>query len=290
MKKHSYFVGLILLLLFVLVSACGGDKKPEAVQPPEPSQNEGKPAETNTPPEQPKESEKLPADEYKGGPVELTIQDRSSGLTEAEVEIMNQALQKKYPEIKITLVKGVIEEMIAAGSTPDLVMISNPNLYLYTDIEYPEDSTEMIKKLNIDLNRFEPSVVNEMHKLGDNKVLYGIPFGMNYSATIYNKNIFDKFGVDYPGDEITWTDYIEYAKRMTKKEDDVQYIGASPFTIANMLMQYGISNADEKDENAVFTSDGHKHVYSMLQDWFSIPNYVNNDVFVYPHTDRKSVV
>lgn len=283
LKKRTLIVGAMLLLLLAIATACGGNGDPEAVTPPNETENQEKPPETQQP--EPESPALPPVDEYKGGPVELTIQDRSSGLTDEEVVIINEALQAKYPDIKITLVKGVIEEMIAANSTPDLVMISNPNLYLYTDIEYPEDSTEMINRFNIDFNRFDPTVVEEMHKLGDHKVIYGVPFGMNYSATIYNKNTFDKFGVDFPGDEITWNDYLEYARRMTMSEDGIQYIGASPFTIANMLMQYGVSNADEKDEKAVFTSQGHQDVYSLLQNWFNIPNYITDDVFIYPHTE-----
>lgn len=280
-KRVAYVIALVLLL--TLAAACGGKQdganEPQPSQPP--SQSEQQQPQQPEPPGQPEP----PVDEYTGPPVELTIQDRSSGLTEKEVEIINNALKQKYPGIQITLVKGVIEEMIAAGSTPDLVMISNPNLYLYTDIEYPEDSTASLSKYNIDFNRFDPTVINEMHSLGDNKVIYGVPFGMNYSATIYNKNMFDKYGIDYPGADITWNDYLDYARRMTVNEDGTQYIGASPFSVANLLMQYGVSNMDEKDENAVFTSQGHQAVYSLLKDWFSIPNYIQNDVFVYPHTE-----
>lgn len=248
-KLRLLLFGIAFIMLFI-VAACGGTK-----------------------------------DGYTGGQVELKIQDRSSGLTEKEVELINKALEAKYPGISITLVKGVIEEMIAAGETPDLVMISNPNAYLYTNIDYPEDSTANIKKFNINLDRFDPIIVKEMNKLGNNKVIYGVPFGMNYSASIYNKSIFDKFGVDYPKADITWNDYLEYARRMTKMEDATQYIGASPFSISNLLMQYGVSNTDAKDEKALFTSDGHQQVYSLLQQWFSIPNYINGETFIHPHTE-----
>ncbi|WP_217596735.1 sugar ABC transporter substrate-binding protein [Cohnella sp. GbtcB17] len=48
--------------------------------------------------------------------------------------------------------------------------------------------------------------------------LYGLPFRNDGWAVYYNKNLFDAAGVPYPDDDLTWDEYFELAKKMTKGE------------------------------------------------------------------------
>ncbi|WP_342573400.1 extracellular solute-binding protein [Paenibacillus sp. FSL R5-0749] len=48
-----------------------------------------------------------------------------------------------------------------------------------------------------------------------NDRLYGLPFRSDGWALYYNKDLFDQAGVAYPGDDLTWEQYVELAKKMT---------------------------------------------------------------------------
>lgn len=48
-----------------------------------------------------------------------------------------------------------------------------------------------------------------------NDKLYGLPFRSDGWALYYNKDLFDQAGVAYPGDDLTWEQYVELAKQMT---------------------------------------------------------------------------
>jgi multiple sugar transport system substrate-binding protein len=50
---------------------------------------------------------------------------------------------------------------------------------------------------------------------------------------MYNKDIFDKFGVPYPKDGIAWDDVAELAKKLTRSDGGIEYygIGTSQLTL-----------------------------------------------------------
>jgi multiple sugar transport system substrate-binding protein len=136
----------------------------------------------------------------------------------------------------------------------------------------------MIKRFNIDLNSIEPSIVDALKGLGRGTI-YGLPFGMNYGATVYNKDLFDKFGVPYPKDVITWDEYLELSKKLTRMDSGVQYIGGSPASVPNMLKQYGASSVDATDENIILTTDKHKAIFSLEQSFFDIPGLIQGKTY-----------
>ncbi|MEF3305232.1 ABC transporter substrate-binding protein [Paenibacillus sp. GYB003] len=220
------------------------------------------------------------ADEYTGGPVELLVQDRNSGMTEEEFQnYFAKPVKAKYPDITLKLTQEKdVQKLIAGGTPPDLVAVSNTLLNDYFALDYPEDLTAMIKRFGIDMGSIEPSIVDALIGLGRGTV-YGLPFGMNYGSTVYNKELFDKFGVPYPKEVMTWDEYLELSKRLTRVEGGVQYIGGSPHSVPNMLRQYGVSSVDAKDEKIVLTTDKHRIVYSLEQQFFDIPGMIQGKTY-----------
>ena len=51
-------------------------------------------------------------------------------------------------------------------------------------------------------------------------IQYGYPLSLQVDIVIYNKNVFDHFGVAYPVAPVTWTDFIELAQRVTRITDN----------------------------------------------------------------------
>ncbi|TNJ66136.1 extracellular solute-binding protein [Paenibacillus hemerocallicola] len=271
-SKKSYFISLVstALISASILSGCGG------------GMNEKRDANE----QDDKDSDVKMIDEYTGPPVELLFLDANTGITEEKFEEhFVKPVKAKHPTISLKLLKVTspakddIEALIAAGTIPDIVADSNTGLNKYLDIDYAEDLNPMIKKFNVDLTRFEPAIVETLQGLGRKKGIYGLPFGMNYGSLLYNKDIFDKFGVRYPDDVITWDTFIELTNKLTRKDGEVQYIGSAAPTPVNWLRQYGASNFDEKDEKAVLTDDKHKYVYSLQEKLFHIPGFINGNIW-----------
>ncbi|MBD2862552.1 ABC transporter substrate-binding protein [Paenibacillus oceani] len=196
MKTLSY------LSLLSLVAACGSQKD-------------------NTAPQSGKEQEQASKE-----PVELVI--HSSALT-TEDKFYGEPLRKKFPNYNIKIIpsqKGTtLPELIAAGTKIDIyfhAIGTFESTMLSHGLEY--DMTELIKKHNVDMSRFEPTLVDSIKQLSEGKI-YSLPVYANNLVLFYNKMIFDKFGVSYPKDGMTWEETFELSKRLTRVEGDTQYIG-----------------------------------------------------------------
>jgi multiple sugar transport system substrate-binding protein len=84
------------------------------------------------------------------------------------------------------------------------------------------DLTALSKEMNIDLGRFEPATLEAIKKMGG---LYGLPIKNGGLAMYYNKDIFNKFGVPYPKDGMTWEEVAELSKKLTRNDGGQQYVG-----------------------------------------------------------------
>ena len=104
---------------------------------------------------------------YTGGPVELLVQDRNTGITEQEFqEYFAKPVKAKYPDItlKLTTEKD-LQKLVAGGTPPDLVAVSNTALNEYFELDFPEDLTPVIKRFNINPDSFEPSIIEVLKGL-----------------------------------------------------------------------------------------------------------------------------
>jgi multiple sugar transport system substrate-binding protein len=234
LKKWSYGI-LSAALLSGVLSGCGGGNTAG-----------GNAGSSGT-------EEKAPS----GEPVELTI--TSSAGTDAPVFEKNvlSYLQKKFPNYKFNYIekqKGTeIGDLIAAGTPIDLIFetigglnggLIQPGLAM--------DISELIKKHNIDLNRFEPTLIDGM-KAAANGKLYGLPVQNLVMAMYYNKDLFDKFGVSYPKDGMTWDETLELAKKLNRNQDGTQYLGIAVSSTHILRMNpFSLPYVDPKTQKSTF--------------------------------------
>lgn len=222
------------------------------------------------------------AAEYKGGPVQLLVQDINTGTTDEQFKtFFADPIKAKYPQIELVQTRDTLDKLLTAGTPPDIVLVSNPLLSVVLDADIPEDLTDMIKTYGVDLQRFEPALIEQQKKLGGNKAFYGMPFAMNYGVLTYNKDIFDKFGVPYPKEVNTWDELYDVAKRLTRTDADVKYIGMKPSALSSLYWQYGVPVFDKTKNSATLTTDQHVKVFTMLKQFYSIPGYMDNTTYSY---------
>jgi multiple sugar transport system substrate-binding protein len=185
-------------------------------------------------------------------------------------ELFAKPLQAKYPYITLNFTSQKLADLVAEGEIPD-ILIQNmvvsfvgprENGLLY-------DLNPLIKKYNFDLNRIEKGYVQQVQFLSDNNQLNALPYFGQFNTMYYNKDIFDKFGVEYPRDGMYWDQVIELAKKMTRTDGGVQYRGLDPENITRLAWMRGLDFVDPKTDQPIM--DSWKPVFELLQKIISIP-------------------
>lgn len=138
-----------------------------------------------------------------------------------------QYIKKKFPKVKITYINQTddrrLEQVIASGTQIDMYLTSAGELREdYIPANMALDLNPLIKSHNIPVDTIEPAYLGPV-TIDQKKYL--LPVSDNKFVMYYNKSIFDKFGVPYPKDGMTWDEAIDLAKKITRNEDGKQYMG-----------------------------------------------------------------
>jgi multiple sugar transport system substrate-binding protein len=329
-KKHLTLVVSLLVLLSLLLAACGGAAEPTPA--PAPAAEEAPAAEAPAAEAQPTEAPaaEAPAAEApaSGDAVEIRwFIGLGAGGNPEEIEketAFVEAFNAKYGD-KYKLVMDVVpnetaydvlKTQIAAGDVPDIVgpvgvrgMASFDGAWL--------DLAPLIEANNVDLSDFNPALVEFYNFEGQGQV--GIPFGVSPSALWYNKDLFDEAGLDYPpsewgapyadGDEWTFDKLRELAMFLTVDgngndatmegfdPDNITQFGYHPMwtDIRGQWTFLGAGSFADADGNAqipdVWRDAANWYYEGFWTDHF-IPNdsYVNSDLLAQGNTFGSGAV
>ncbi|MDF2725651.1 MAG: family 1 extracellular solute-binding protein [Paenibacillus sp.] len=194
-------------------------------------------------------------------------------ITDADMDLMiNGPLKKKYPHITVERLnrdKNPLAEHVARGDEVDLITSWNGSMSENMYLKIYEDLTPLAKPINFSLDKFDAQAIDTVRAISDDGKLYGLPYNRQFNALYYNKDIFDKFGVAYPKDGMTWDDSIELAKRLTRQDSGTQYRGLDPENITRMGYQLSLVQVDAKTN----TSDIVKNM-SLYQKLFETGNRI----------------
>lgn len=212
LKKKLFF--LLVCILCLALAACSSDDKNKE------SQSQG---------EQQEQSGQTP-------PVESPIEDQKADLTiysqagDSFDEVYGNSIRKKFPNYTIRFLEKTentsLTDLVAAKQRIDIIWDSVgywPNNMLNNGLEY--DMSDLIKENNIDLNRFEDVLIHFLKGERFNNQILGLPVANNNMILYYNKDIFDKFSVQYPKDGMTWDEAIDLSRKLNKADGDTLYYG-----------------------------------------------------------------
>jgi len=207
-------------------------------------------------------------------PVTLKVYNWDMITDEMFQRLFVEPVQKKYPNItleKITRGKDTApESLVIGGNEVDMIFGWNDVMNTFENLELLADITPLVKKHQIDLGRFEPTNLEGI-RMGHKDKLLGLPFAYDFYATFYNKDIFDKFGVPYPRDGMTWDDAIEVAKKLTRNEDGVQYKGLDPEGIEKLGNSLSLPFVDPQTNRAAADLEGWRKVFELAKRINDIP-------------------
>jgi multiple sugar transport system substrate-binding protein len=102
---------------------------------------------------------------------------------------------------------------IAAGAPPDVVLLDNIDIPAFVNAGVLQDLAPYLERVGLKGSDFEPRVL-EIFRRG--AALYAIPKDFTPMVIAYNKNLFDRAGVPYPGKDWTWDEFVADARRLTR--------------------------------------------------------------------------
>lgn len=190
-------------------------------------------------------------------------------------EYIKEDIENEFPFITVEHIRAAPDEWedkIAQGVYPDLIWYEGPRRFLEaSELELPMDLDPLIEKHNYDLSRFQPEIIETLRSFTDNSELYALPKQTSPYALHYNKTIFDEFGVDYPSDDMTWTEVADLARQVTGERNGVHYYGLLPRAHDRALINYTLLDPDT-DEPIIDSTSFIKTFMETFQNIYAIPD------------------
>lgn len=160
-----------------------------------------------------------------------------------------QALADEYEATH----KNVTIDMVDLGSTDYMTVLatelsgSGTDFDVVTIKDVPGYATlvqknsimaldDYIKKDNVDLSKYA-GVTDQVTVNGS---LYELPFRNDFWVLFYNKDIFDREGVAYPTNDMTFAEYDALARKLTKTDFGNQVYGAHYHTWRSAVQLFGV--------------------------------------------------
>ncbi|RKN70088.1 ABC transporter substrate-binding protein [Paenibacillus ginsengarvi] len=210
-------------------------------------------------------------------PVTLRLASKGAApILDAEFQqVVGERLKAKYPHITLEYLPETtgtkLDELIASGNAPDLIVTNTGALAEYRDMELLFDMEPLFKSRNLNLSRFEANYITDVRNASVKNELYGLPINVSYHAMYYNKDIFDQAGAPYPTDGMYWDDVLNLAKKVTRNVGGVQYHGLDPgYTIIWMSQPLSIGAIDANDQVTI-NNDKWKRVFELAKAIYTIP-------------------
>ncbi|WP_284639558.1 ABC transporter substrate-binding protein [Paenibacillus silviterrae] len=248
-QRNQWAVPITLLTAFALIA--GGCS---TAAPGQGNTGEGKEAEAK------KNSE----------PAELVFYSTSRDSEENFNERFGNAIRQKFPHYTIKYIQRVpnstdLQQLLTSGAQIDIQWDSIASFTgSVLDSGTAFDMKDLIKQHNIDLSRFEPSIIGALEKMSGGG-LYGLPLYNDRMALYYNKDIFDKFGVPYPKDGMTWDEVIELSNQITREEAGVVYTGlAASINHVFLANPFSLPLVDSSTNKATINNDTWKKIVDTM--------------------------
>ncbi|GAA4859261.1 sugar ABC transporter substrate-binding protein [Paenibacillus vulneris] len=227
-------------------------------------------------------------------PTELTVFSLES--PDGWNQKYGEYLKRKLPQYKITHISQTessrLEHLLSSGTHIDLYIANARSVkQQYISSNVALDMSNLVKSHQIDLSGFEPEGINQMTSPEGAGGLYGLPISNYTMVMYYNKDIFDKLGVPYPVDGMTWEETYELAKKLTANSGEKQYLGfwISPkhYLRTNQL---SLALVDPKTEKASVTSEEWYRLFDTIFKKFSdITAFRERAIKAWPSHDAFNV-
>ena len=223
MKLNRTWLLSLLVVMAMLVAACGGAAEPAA--PAEPAAEESADADAEEMAEEEADEEMAeeeaepteePAEEaadegaMDGDAVELRMTFYTDGNEDVVMRELLDRFEADNPDISVVMdtvaYSQILENLpiqLAAGEGPDMARVTNLGglSEFYLDMSpYLEDPAYWEENFGPFLEWLRPA--------GDEEGIYGFMTQLTVTGPYVNKTLFDQAGVEMPGEGATWADWV----------------------------------------------------------------------------------
>lgn len=212
MKFKNLLVGLLCVSMAASLAACGSSSSD--------SGSADTSAETEAAAEEGAETQAAAEASGSSSGETITINIWDSNQQAGIQEICNDWTALGNASVNVEVIDWdnywtLLEAGASGGQMPDVFWMHSNTAQLYME-------NDMLLKLNdyidadesVDLDKFYQGV-KDLYTRSDGNI-YALPKDHDTIALLYNKAIFDEYGVEYPTDDWTWDDMYEAAKAITE--------------------------------------------------------------------------
>ncbi len=177
------------------------------------------------------------------------------------------AYEKAHENVKIEMVDlgstdymtVLATELTGNDSDIDVATIKDiPGYATLVEKNALEPLGDSISKAGVDLSAY--GGITDQIKMNDK--LYALPFRSDFWVLYYNKDVFDKAGVDYPTNDMTFEQYDALARSVTDTTPGAQVYGAHYHIWRSAVQLFGI--LDGKNSVVSGNYDFTKPYYEMV--------------------------
>lgn len=241
MKKSMLSVILAGIMVSSLLVGCGNNEKAEVSEAETATETD---SESNVAEET--ESIDISATEVDDEAVTITYANfNASGGNEETLNKMYEAFHEEYPNITVDIETigyddyfTQMQTRVAGGTAPDCYELNIENFAAYAN------KGALAELTGIDVSGYNATALSAF-SIDDKQ--YGVPGNFSNVVLIYNKDLFDQAGIDYPTNEWTWDDAMDACEKIHALGDDIYGI-FQPITFNEFFKvaaQYGGSLLNE---------------------------------------------
>ncbi|MFH8252291.1 ABC transporter substrate-binding protein [Microbacterium sp. B2969] len=192
------------------------------------------------------------------GPVTLTLSGWSLQTT-PEFQTLADAFHEKHPDVTVEL-KEYDPANYNTLVTADLAAGVGPDIITQKEVKYVTTFQEGGQLMDVSDVKL-PDGISGTSSYEVDGTAYGVPYRQDSWVLFYNKDLFDKAGVDYPDGTWTWDDYDEAAAKLT---DGLSAAGSAAKGTYQHRWQstvQGFANAQSKDGDILSGDYGYLKPY-----------------------------
>ncbi len=204
----------------------------------------------------------------------LTVDIWDNNQLKGLQQIADEWTKTSGVKVKINVVSWdqywtLLEAGASGGEMPDVFWMHSNTAQMYMENDMLLNLDDYIKNDDeIDMSNYYDGIVKLYQSNGHQ---YAIPKDHDTIALLYNKALFDKYGVDTPTDDWSWDDVYEAAKQITEKGKADGVYGYALNTSNNqdgwynMVYDYGAQVITDDHKGTTIGSDQGKAAMEMVR-------------------------
>ena len=204
-----------------------------------------------------------------------------NGAAVANWQAMADGYMASHKDVTIEMVDlgssdymTVLATQLAGSADLDIVTIKDiPGYANLINLDYLKPLNEVLTRDTGDFN----GTIEQLTT--DDGNFYAVPFRSDFWVLYYNKDLFDKAGVEYPSADMTWDEYEALAKKMTSGEGSEKVYGSHNHTWQALVANWAVQDG----KNTLMSED-----YSFLKPYYEQALRMQDEGVVQSYANLKT--